>query len=87
MLPQEIKAFIGNKNIKTNIFRTQAYDSIMRGYFCIRFIINFMLNGKSLTEYTNRFSPYNFKKNSEIILSYFMDNVYIYKNGIVLFKV
>ena len=24
-----------NKNIKTNIFRIQAYDSIMGGYFCI----------------------------------------------------
>ena len=76
-IPKEIKAFIGNKNIKTNIFRIQAYRSIMCGYFCIRFIINFMLNGKSLAEYTNLFSPYNFKKNGEIILSYFMDNVYI----------
>ena len=24
-----------NKNIKTNIFRIQAYDSVMCGYFCI----------------------------------------------------
>ena len=36
-----------------------------------------MLNGKSLTEYKNLFSPYDFKKNDEIILSYFMDNVYV----------
>ena len=28
---KEIKAFINNKNI-TNIFRIQAYDSIMCGY-------------------------------------------------------
>ena len=28
-IPKEIKAFIGNKNIKTNNFRIQAYDSIM----------------------------------------------------------
>ena len=48
-MPQEIKAFIGNKNIKTNIFRIQAYDSIMCWYFCIGFI-NYMLNGKTLTE-------------------------------------
>ena len=27
-IPKEIKTFIGNKNIKTNIFRIQAYDSI-----------------------------------------------------------
>ena len=33
--------FIGNKNIITNIFRIQAYDSIICGYFCIGFI-NFM---------------------------------------------
>ena len=31
-----IRTFIGNKNIK-NIVRIQAYDSIMCGYFCIRF--------------------------------------------------
>ena len=32
-IPKEIKTFINNKNIKTNIFRTQAYDSIMCAYF------------------------------------------------------
>ena len=37
-IPKEIRAFIYNKNIKTNTFRIQAYDSIMCGYFCIRFI-------------------------------------------------
>ena len=69
-IPKEIKAFINNKNIKTNIFRLQAYDSVMCGYFCIGFI-DFMLVGKTLTEYTNLFSPYDFKKNDNIILSYF----------------
>ena len=58
-IPQEIKAFIGNKNIKTNIFRIQSYDSIMSGYFCIGFI-DFMLAGKTLTDITNLFSPNNF---------------------------
>ena len=58
-IPKEIKTFIGNKNITTNIFRIQAYDSIMCGYFCIGFI-NFMHAGKTLTEYTNLFSPNNF---------------------------
>ena len=47
-IPKEIKTFINNKNIKTNIFRTQASDSIMCGYFCIGFI-DFMLVGKTLT--------------------------------------
>ena len=49
-LPKEIKVFIKNKNIKTNIFRIQVYGSIMCGYFCIGFI-DFILKGKSLTEY------------------------------------
>ena len=45
----------------------------MCGYFCIRFI-DFMLTGKKLTDYANLFSPYNFKKNDNIILSYFNMN-------------
>ena len=28
-IPKEIRTFINNKNIKTNIFRMQAYDLIM----------------------------------------------------------
>ena len=55
-IPKEIKKFIGNKNIITNIYRIQAYDLIMCGYFCIGFI-DFMLKGKSLLDYTNLFSP------------------------------
>ena len=51
-IPKEIKAFINhtshNKNIILNIFRIQAYDSIMCGYFCIGFI-DFMLAGKTLS--------------------------------------
>ena len=73
-IPKEIKAFINNKNITTNIFRIQAYDSIICGYFCIGFI-EFMLKGKSLTEYTNLFSPNDFKKNDDMILNYFMNNI------------
>ena len=73
-IPKEIKTLIGNKNIKINIFRIQAYDSIMCGYFCIGFIC-FMLKGKTLTEYTNLFSPNNFNKNDDIILNYFMSNI------------
>ena len=37
-IPEEIKRFIGHKNIETNIFRIQADCSIMSGYFCIGFI-------------------------------------------------
>ena len=73
-IPEEINAFINNKNIKTNIFRVQANDSVMCRYFCIGFI-NFMLAKKTLTEYTNLFLPNNFKKNDDITLNYFMSNI------------
>ena len=73
-IPKEIKTFINNKNITTNIFRIQAYDSIMCRYFCIGFI-DFMLTGKTLTEFTKLFSPNNFKKNDNIDLNYFISNV------------
>ena len=89
-IPKEIKAFISrplsfvlrpplrdalqNKNTTTNIYRIQAYDSKMSGYFCIGFT-DFMLAGKTLAEYTNLFSTNNFKKNDDIILNYFMSNV------------
>ena len=69
-VPEEIKEFVGNKNIKANIFRVQANDSVMCGYFCIGFI-DFMLAGKKLTDYTSLFSPHDFEKNDHIILSYF----------------
>ena len=69
-VPKEIKKFINNKNIIAKIFRIQANDSVMCGYFCIGFI-DFMLADKKLTDYTNLFSPYGFKKNDNIILLYF----------------
>ena len=75
-IPKEIIKLIKNENIKTNIFRIKAYDSIMCGYFCIGFI-NLMLKGKSLTEYTNLFSCNDFKKNDDTILNCFMSNMYI----------
>ena len=55
-IPKEIRKLIGNENIITNIYRIQAYDSIMCGYFCIGFI-DLMLKVKSLLEYTHLFSP------------------------------
>ena len=69
-IPEEIKKFIGNKNIKANIYRVQANNSVMCGYFCIGFI-DFMFAGKTLIDYTNMFSPHYFNKNDNIILSYF----------------
>ena len=48
-ISKQIKKFIGNKNVITDIYRTQTYDSIMCGYFCIGFI-NFILKGQSLLD-------------------------------------
>ena len=64
-IPKEICKFINN-DIKSIIFRIQAYDSIMCGYFCIEFI-NYMFKGETLLDYTNLFSPNNFKNNHQII--------------------
>ena len=64
-IPKEINKFINN-DIKSNIFRIQAYDSIMCGYLCIKFI-NYMLQDKNLLDYTNLFSPNDFKKNDRVI--------------------
>ena len=69
-IPKEIKKFIGNKNVVTNIYMIEAYDSIMCGYFCVGFI-NFMLKGKSLLEYINLFSPNDYEKDDKIIWKYF----------------
>ena len=66
-ISKEIKEFVKNKNITANIFRIQAYDSVMCRYFCIGFI-DFMFKGKTLTEFTNLFSPNNFEKNDDMML-------------------
>ena len=44
-ITKEIKIFIGNKNIKSNIYRIQTCNWIMYWYFCIRFT-DFMLKVK-----------------------------------------
>ena len=71
-VPKEIKEFIGNKNIKANSFWVEANDSVMCGYFWIGFIDS-ILAGKKLNDFTNMFSSYDFKKNDDIILTYFKD--------------
>ena len=44
----------------------------MCDYFRIGFI-DFMLPGKTWIDYTNLFSPYDFDKNDQGIISYFKD--------------
>ena len=70
-IPEETKKFIGNGNIKANIYRIQATYSVICGYFCIGFI-DFMLAVQTLIDYKNLFS-HDFNKNDSIILSYFKD--------------
>ena len=62
--------FLKKLNNVLTINRLQANDSIMYGYFCVAFI-DFILAGKKLSDFTNLFSPYDLKKNDDIILSYF----------------
>ena len=67
---KKVKNFIRKKNIITNIYRIQAYDSITCGYFYIGFI-DFMLEGNRSLGYTNLLSPNEYGKNDKIILKYF----------------
>ena len=69
-IPKEFLKFIGNKNIIINIYRMQAYDSIMCGYFCIGFI-DFILKLKSLLDFIHLFSCNKYEKNHKIILKDF----------------
>ena len=59
-VPKEIIKFIKNEDIIANIFRLQAYDSIVCGYFCIKFI-DYMFKDKILVDFTNLFSTYDLK--------------------------
>ena len=61
---------MATKNLKTNIFWIQAYDSIIYEYFWTGFI-DFIVKGKSLLGYTYSFSPCKYEKNNTIILKYF----------------
>ena len=61
-IPKEIKKLIGNRNFTTNVFRLQTYNSLMSGYICT----GFMLNGKSLIEYTNLFLQWDVKRMTKL---------------------
>ena len=58
---KEVVHFIGQKDIKTNIFRIQADNSIICGYCCIAFI-DFMFAGGSVFGFASLLAPYYFKK-------------------------
>ena len=63
MFLKKLKNLLGIKAVQSN-------NSIMCGYFCIRFI-DFMFAGKPFIDFTSLFSPHDFEKNDNIILSYF----------------
>ena len=55
---KEIKKIVERSTTITKNLRIQAHDSVTCGYFCIG-VIDFMLKDKSLTDFTNLFSPYS----------------------------
>ena len=65
-----LKNLIVKENISTSIYKKQANDLIMCGYFCIEFI-DFMVRCESFLDYTNLFPPKQCEKNEKIILECF----------------
>ena len=61
--------FINRSGITANLYRIQAYDSLICRYCCNEFI-DFMLKGKSLAGFTSLPSPNNFKDKDKIFLKY-----------------
>ena len=50
----------------------QDHESITCGFYCIA-LIEYMLAEKTLLDYTNLFSPNDYKKNDKITHKYFKD--------------
>ena len=71
-IPQEVLNKIKDKSVTHNIFRIQDNEYIMCGIYYIGFI-EYMLAGKTLLDYTNLFSPNDYKKNDKIIYKYLKD--------------
>ena len=71
-IPQEVLNKIRDKSITHNIFRIQANESVMCGFYCMAFI-EYMLSRKTLLDYTNSFSPNDYRMNDKIMYKYFED--------------
>ena len=74
-IPLEVLNKIRDKSTTPNILRVQNNESIMCGFYCIAFK-EYILAGKTLLDYTDLFSPNDYKKNDKIIYKYL-----IYKYG------
>ena len=58
------------RKIKThNIFRIQSDDSVMCGFYCI-VIVEYIISGKTLLDYSNLFSPNDYQKKDKITYKY-----------------
>ena len=67
---KKIKKLKEDKDVTTNIYRTQAYGSVTCGYFCNGFIY-FIIKGKSLLDDTTLLSTNEYEVNDKITLKYF----------------
>ena len=65
-IPQEVLDKIKDKSIFHNIFRTQDNDYIMCGFYCVTFS-EYVIVDKALSDYTNLFSPNDYKKIDQTI--------------------
>ena len=72
-IPQEVFSKIKHKSITQNIFRIQDDDFIMCAFYCIIFTEYIYACRKVLLDYTNLFSPDDYKKNEKIIYNYFKE--------------
>ena len=71
-IPQGLLNKIKNKSFTDNIFRIQDNESIMWGSCSITFK-KYMFAGKTYIDYTDLFSPNDYKKNGKIICKYFKE--------------
>ena len=55
----------------TSIFRIKTLESVICRYFFIK-LIDFISKGKNMKDFTNLFSPCNFKKDDELVLNCFL---------------
>ena len=61
-IPQEVLNKIRDRSVTHNIFRIQGNESIVCEFYCVTFT-KYILAGKTLLDYTNFFSPYDYKRN------------------------
>ena len=71
-IPQETLNKSKDKAINNNILGIQSDGCLMNGFYCFAFI-QYMIAGRSLLDYTDLFSPNEYKKNDKIIYKSFKE--------------